>query len=68
MFAFTLIVMLFSIGYFPHTSATDSDKIIQQLRSDPQLIALLKGPQGNAGPKGDKGNDGGRGGKVKGKG
>ncbi len=63
MFAFTLIIVLFSISYFRHASATDADKIIQQLRSDPQLIALLKGPQGNIGPKGDTGNDGGRGGK-----
>ena len=63
MFAFTLIVILFSIDYFAHTSATDATKLIQQLRSDPQLIALLKGPQGNTGPKGDRGNDGGRGGK-----
>ena len=56
MFAFTLVVVLFSISYFRHTSATDADKIIQQLRGDPQLIALLKGPQGIGGPKGDKGD------------
>jgi hypothetical protein len=61
--AFTLIVVLFSIDYFAHPRATDTEKLIQQLRSDPQLLALLRGPQGNAGPKGDRGNDGNPGGK-----
>jgi hypothetical protein len=63
MFAFTLVVVLFSVNYFTHPCATDTERIVQQLRSDPQLIALLKGPQGIGGPKGDKGDNGGRGGK-----
>ncbi len=53
--AFTLVVALFSASFFVQPPSTDADAIIQRLRADPNLIAILKGP---AGPKGDQGISG----------
>jgi hypothetical protein len=61
LFAFTLIILLFSISYFTRTSTTDIDKTIIQLRSDPKLIELLRGPKGETGSRGEKGDVGGKG-------
>ena len=61
MCAFTLVVFLFTVNYFAHPCSSDTEKIIQQLRGDPQLVALLRGPQGIPGLMGDKGDDGKRG-------
>jgi len=61
LFAFSLIIVLFLIGYITRSGTSDADKTIQQLRSDPRLIELLRGPrgdQGDRGPKGDKGPQG----------
>ncbi|MCI0541277.1 MAG: collagen-like protein [Verrucomicrobiales bacterium] len=56
--AFTLIVVLFLVSYLTHTSTTDASKIIRQLRSDPQLIDLLRGTKGEQGPQGIQGERG----------
>lgn len=58
LFAFTLIVVLFSITYFGRTGSTDVEKFVRQLRGDPKVIELLRGPKGD---KGDTGNTGGKG-------
>lgn len=58
LFAFTIIVALFLISYLTRSSTTDAAKIIQQLRSDSELIELLRGPKGEQGPQGIQGKRG----------
>jgi Collagen triple helix repeat (20 copies) len=58
LFAFSIILVLLSVNYFHRSSSTDPEKIIQQLRSDPKLIDLLRGPKGDVGEKGDRGDRG----------
>jgi hypothetical protein len=53
--AFFIILLLLSVNYFSRSSSTDHEKVIQQLRSDPKLIELLRGPKGDKGEKGEKG-------------
>lgn len=59
--AFSLIVGLFAVNYFTRTPANDAKRIIQELRSDPQLLKLLQGPKGEKGDAGVKGDQGIRG-------
>ncbi len=58
LFAFFIILVLLSVHFFSRSSSTDAEKIVQQLRSDPKLIDLLRGPKGDKGDKGDQGQHG----------
>ena len=53
LFAFSIILLLLSVNYFSHSSSTEAEKVIQQLRGDPKFIDLLRGPKGEKGDKGD---------------
>jgi hypothetical protein len=53
--AFSAVVILFSIQFVSSSPKDQTEQIIQRLRSDPQLIDLLRGP------KGEKGDEGGQG-------
>ena len=59
--SFTLIVILFSISFVSSSARSDASEIIRQLRSDPELIELLRGPKGGQGGQGNKGDQGERG-------
>lgn len=59
--AFTLMLGLVAANYINHPSARDAEKVIQQLRSDPKLIDLLRGPKGDKGDKGERGTKGEKG-------
>jgi hypothetical protein len=59
--AFFLIVILFAANYFRNKDPVDDKRLIRELRSDPELLNLLKGPKGDsgaAGPKGERGPKG----------
>jgi hypothetical protein len=58
LFAFCIILILLSVHFFSRSSSTDAEKVIQQLRSEPKLIDLLRGPKGEKGDKGDQGESG----------
>jgi hypothetical protein len=60
--ALSLIAFLFFFNYLFHKPAgSDATKIVEQLRSDPSLINLLRGPKGDIGPQGGKGDTGDQG-------
>jgi len=68
--AFVVIAVLFAVSYLANGSDAQSRQIIEQLRSDPAMIDLLRGPRGEkgeqgvrgaVGPKGDTGDPGPRG-------
>ncbi len=61
LFAFFIILVLLSVNFLSRSSSTDAEKVVQQLRSDPSLIELLRGPKGEKGEKGDQGERGSRG-------
>jgi hypothetical protein len=59
--AFTLILILSGINYFASSPPRDSERLRRAVQSDPELMNLLRGPQGIQGPKGDAGPKGERG-------
>ncbi|MCA9106818.1 MAG: collagen-like protein [Planctomycetales bacterium] len=56
--SFTLVVILFSISFLSSSPRSETSEIIRQLRSDPKLIDLLRGPKGEQGEDGNKGDQG----------
>lgn len=61
---FLIISDLFSVSYFTRSALTEAEKVIQQLRGDPKLIELLRGPKGEkgeGGPQGERGEKGEKG-------
>lgn len=58
--ALVLLTIAFSINIFSQKpeQAKKPDEIIRELRSQPELIEMLRGPRGNKGEKGDKGERG----------
>lgn len=56
--AFTVVVGLFSIQFMTSSSKDQTERVIQGLRSHPQLIELLRGPKGGVGPTGLQGATG----------
>jgi hypothetical protein len=52
--AFFVIVGLFAVSYF-QPGESESQKLIRQIRANPDLIKLLQGPKGDKGDKGDSG-------------
>jgi hypothetical protein len=60
-FAFSAFVMMFglvAVNYLTRPPSGDAAKVIQQLRSDPGLIELLRGPKGEKGERGERGAKG----------
>lgn len=55
---FVVIFGIFSAAYFTRPPSSEAEKVIQQLRSDPALIDLLRGPRGKQGEKGPQGEQG----------
>jgi hypothetical protein len=55
---FLVVFVIFSVNYFSRSQSSDAERIIQQLRSDPKLIELLRGPRGERGDKGEQGERG----------
>lgn len=53
--AFFIVVVLFGVNFFSDTPKDQAERIVREIRSDPALVALLRGPQGKAGDKGEKG-------------
>jgi hypothetical protein len=61
-FGFIVIFGIFSINYFLRPNSFSGPKeVIQELRSNPELIDLLRGPKGDVGPQGRRGPKGDRG-------
>lgn len=58
MSAFVLVAVLVSISLLTNTSTSTSEKLAIQLRSDPSLVNLLKGPKEVQGEKRGPGKDG----------
>jgi len=58
---FMLVFVIFSTNYFTRSPTTDAEKVIQQLRADPKLIELLRGPKGEQGDRGERGESGAKG-------
>jgi hypothetical protein len=61
---FVIVFATISVGYFTRPTTTEAEKAVQQLRGDPKLIELLRGPkgeQGERGPPGDRGERGEKG-------
>ena len=64
---FSLVAVAASGGLLGNASQSDEDRLIQRLRSEPDLIELLRGPKGvpgevgPAGTRGDRGEAGPRG-------
>jgi hypothetical protein len=56
-----IVFGLFSASYFTKLALTEAEKLIQQLRGDPKLIELLRGPKGERGERGLRGERGGKG-------
>lgn len=56
--AFTVVVILFAISFFSQSTGDQTERVIRELRSDPHLIELLRGPKGEIGKDGDHGKDG----------
>jgi hypothetical protein len=61
LFGFIVIFIIFSSSFFTRTPSNETERILEQLRSDPKLIELLRGPRGDTGPKGDQGEQGPKG-------
>lgn len=59
--AFSLVVVLFSVSFLSTSEHDDTKELIRNLRSDSELIELLRGPKGAKGERGDKGDPGKRG-------
>ncbi len=53
---FMLVFVIFSINNFTRSPTTDAVKVIQQIRADPKLIELPRGPKGEQGEPGAKGD------------
>lgn len=56
--SFSLVVVLFSMSFLSDSPKNAAKEIIRELRSDSELIKLLRGPTGE---KGESGMNGGRG-------
>lgn len=56
--SFALVVILFSISFLSNSARSEANEIVRQLRSDPKLIELLRGPMGEQGEDGKKGDQG----------
>lgn len=56
--AFAVFVALFSINFLCNSPRDQTKRIIRELRSDPALIELLRGPKGDEGEKGEQGDPG----------
>lgn len=54
LFAFTVVVGLFSLNFLTHSPSDQTQRVIQELRSNSELAELLRGPKGE---KGDDGRD-----------
>lgn len=61
--AFIIIIFLFGISYF-FSAPDDAERLSKELRANPNLIELLRGPKGDTGNKGDKGDKGDASGKI----
>ena len=58
---FLIILIAFLGSYFFKLASNDTEKIIRELRSDPKLIELLRGPKGDTGERGPQGEKGEKG-------
>lgn len=56
-----VFVGLFSIGFLTTSPKDQTERIIRELRSDPSLIEMLRGPKGEKGEQGGVGEKGERG-------
>ncbi len=56
--AFSMIVVLCSIAFFAPSEATRAEAFANELRGDPRLIDLLRGPKGDKGEHGAGGERG----------
>ena len=61
MFAFFIIVGLFAVNYFSRANENDTKKLVEELRANPDLVNVLRGPKGDKGDKGDHGDVGPKG-------
>jgi hypothetical protein len=61
LFGFVVIFFIFSLNYFTKPPSNEAEKVIQQLRGDPKLIDLLRGPKGEKGDQGERGLQGEKG-------
>jgi hypothetical protein len=59
--AFSALVLLFSVNFILHSESDQAKTVIAELRSDPKLIELLRGPRGERGEAGTAGQSGPRG-------
>lgn len=55
---FLLVFVIFSVNYFARPPASDAEGVVEQLRADPKLIELLRGPRGEQGERGERGEPG----------
>jgi len=53
--AFAPVVVLFSVGFLSGSMADQSERIVREIRSDPGLISMLRGPSGADGKPGRDG-------------
>jgi hypothetical protein len=59
--AFLIMLLLVSLNYLFRPSSSNTEKVIQSLRSDPKLIETLRGPKGDQAEKGERGLPGPKG-------
>jgi hypothetical protein len=58
---FLIVFVIVSANFFSRSPSDDAERVIQQLRGDPKLIELLRGPKGDKGDKGEQGEKGAQG-------
>ena len=56
--ALTIVAGLVLASVIRNSPADQTERIVREIRSDPALINLLRGPKGNDGNKGERGNQG----------
>jgi hypothetical protein len=49
------------VYYFTRSTDADAKKVVQELRSNPRVVDLLRGPKGEKGDRGDPGLSGQKG-------